>query len=105
MLIDCGAVALGLAAPRLKVAQEGTVHEEDTDPLPIVAGAAPGTVATPTRSLYQTATVGLRGTVPVDWAPLAASPGFVQVLDVTSWPAALLAAPAAKTARRAAVAA
>jgi len=40
----------------------------DTAPLPIASPGAPATVSAPTRSLYQTDSIGLRLRLPVTWA-------------------------------------
>jgi HK97 family phage major capsid protein len=55
--------------PRYSISDQATVHMEDTSPLPIATGAqGSGVLATPTRSLWQTDTIGVRMTWPVCWA-------------------------------------
>ena len=55
-------------APEFDVSDVATIHEEDTAPLPIVTGAqGSGVVASPTRSLWQTASIGVRMMVDMNW--------------------------------------
>jgi hypothetical protein len=55
-------------APEFDVSDVATIHEEDTTPLPIVTGAqGSGVVASPTRSLWQTASIGVRMMVDMNW--------------------------------------
>jgi hypothetical protein len=66
ILVDAGDFVSG-ASDDLKfdISQNATIHEEDTAPLPIVG--AGGAVATPVRSLWQTATLGLRMLQSMTW--------------------------------------
>jgi hypothetical protein len=52
-------------APRVEEARDATVHMENV-PLAIIDGS--GTLAMPTRSLWQTDSIGLRVIYPADWA-------------------------------------
>ena len=45
----------------------GTLHMEDTTPLPIGTVGTPNVIAAPTRSLWQTDTLGLRLTTEMSW--------------------------------------
>jgi len=75
--------ATGMAsAPRFDVSQQATIHMEDTTPLEIVSGTGP-TTADPVRSLWQTASTGIRMILPVSWA--MARTGMVQWIDTTSY--------------------
>jgi hypothetical protein len=80
-IIDSGTVPMGTViamdaadfvsageSPQFSVSDQATVHEEDTAPLPIVSGAAPGTPANPVRSLWQTDSLGLRLILNMNWA-------------------------------------
>lgn len=67
-LLDCADIVFAGGAPRFLASDVASIHEEDTDPLPLVDGA--GTVAKPTRSLYQTYSSALRTVWYVDWAQL-----------------------------------
>jgi HK97 family phage prohead protease/HK97 family phage major capsid protein len=51
---------------RWEVSDQAVLHMEDTTPLQIVSGS-PGTAASPTRSLWQTDTIGLRMIMPLNW--------------------------------------
>ena len=54
--------------PMSDVSDVATIHEEDTAPLPIVTGAqGSGVVASPTRSLWQTASIGVRMMLDMNW--------------------------------------
>ena len=54
--------------PMFDVSDVATIHEEDTAPLPIVTGAqGSGVVASPTRSLWQTASIGVRMMLDMNW--------------------------------------
>jgi len=58
-------------APEFDVSDVATIHEEDTTPLPIVGGTAQppviGSIAAPVRSLWQTASIGVRMMVDMNW--------------------------------------
>lgn len=53
--------------PRFEVSDQAVLHMEDTTPLQIGTGGSPATVAAPTRSLWQTDTIGLRMIMPMNW--------------------------------------
>ena len=57
--------------PMFDVSDVATIHEEDTAPLPIVGGTvqppAIGSVAAPVRSLWQTASIGVRLVLDMNW--------------------------------------
>jgi HK97 family phage major capsid protein/HK97 family phage prohead protease len=74
------ATALG-DAPEFDISEQATVHMEDTTPLELVSAA--GTVADPTRSFFQTATIGVRMLMDVSWKMRRT--GMVQWIDGTSW--------------------
>ena len=75
------ATALG-DAPEFDVSEQATIHMEDTTPLEIVSGTGP-TTADPVRSLWQTATIGIRMLMDVSWKMRRS--GMVQWIDGTSW--------------------
>jgi hypothetical protein len=55
--------------PRFDVSDQATLHFEDTTPLQLTTGAQGSAVAaTPTRSLFQTDSLGLRLLLPMNWA-------------------------------------
>jgi HK97 family phage prohead protease/HK97 family phage major capsid protein len=68
--------------PRFDVSQQAVIHMEDTTPLEIVSGTGP-TTADPVRSLWQTASTGIRMILPVSWT--MARTGMVQWIDTTSY--------------------
>jgi HK97 family phage major capsid protein len=54
--------------PEFDVSDVATIHEEDTTPLPLVTGAqGSGVVASPMRSLWQTASIGVRMMLDMNW--------------------------------------
>jgi len=55
-------------APEFDVSDVATIHEEDTTPLPIGTVGSPATVAAPTRSLWQTASIGIRMLLDMNWS-------------------------------------
>jgi HK97 family phage major capsid protein/HK97 family phage prohead protease len=65
--------------PEYDVSDQATIHEEDTNPLPIVAG----TPASPVRSLWQTATIGVRMLLDMNWAMRRA--GMVAYIEDVEW--------------------
>lgn len=68
--------------PQFDVSNQATIHMEDTTPLEIVSGTGP-TTADPVRSLWQTASVGVRMLLDVSWTMRRT--GMVQWIDGTSW--------------------
>jgi len=68
-----------MEAPRIESSIEAIVHM-DTAPAEIGAG---GVVAAPTRSLWQTNSVGLRMITPVSWGLRA--PGAVAWMSGVNW--------------------
>lgn len=82
-LIDAASIAFGGAAPVFSDTSVGTLHEE-SDPsavAPIVSGA--GALAAPTRELYQTACVAVRGLWSFDWSVFRV--GAVQTITGVAW--------------------
>lgn len=75
------ATALG-DAPEFDVSEQATIHMEDTTPLEIVSGTGP-TTADPVRSLWQTASIGVRMLMDVSWKMRRS--GMVQWIDGTSY--------------------
>jgi HK97 family phage prohead protease len=68
ILIDAADfVSVGGDAPRFEISDQATIHEEDTNPLPLVGPGSPGTVAAPQRSLFQTDSLALRLVLPLNW--------------------------------------
>jgi hypothetical protein len=74
-----GLVIAGRAVQELLVSEEATLHMEDTTPLPL----NDGTAATPVRSLFQTASIGIRLLWQIDWG--MTRPGLVTALDEVNW--------------------
>ncbi|MEY9466304.1 HK97 family phage prohead protease/HK97 family phage major capsid protein [Bradyrhizobium ottawaense] len=75
------ATALG-EEPEFDVSEQATIHMEDTTPLEIVSGTGP-TTADPVRSLWQTASIGVRMLWDISWKMRRA--GMVQWINGTSW--------------------
>jgi HK97 family phage prohead protease/HK97 family phage major capsid protein len=75
------ATALG-DAPEFDVSEQATIHMEDTTPLEIVSGTGP-TTADPVRSLWQTASIGVRMLMDVSWKMRRT--GMVQWINGTSY--------------------
>lgn len=75
------ATALG-DAPEFDVSEQATIHMEDASPLEIVSGTGP-TTADPVRSLWQTASIGVRMIQDVSWKMRRS--GMVQWIDGVSW--------------------
>lgn len=69
--------------PEFEMSNEATLHMEDSAPLAIGTAGSPATVAAPVRSLFQTATMGLRMLMDVSWA--LRRPGSVQWIDGVTW--------------------
>lgn len=69
--------------PEFEMSNEATLHMEDSAPLAIGTAGSPATVAAPVRSLFQTATMGLRMLMDVSWS--LRRPGSVQWIDGVSW--------------------
>lgn len=69
-------------APEFDISEQATIHMEDTTPLEIVSGTGP-TTADPVRSLWQTASVGVRMLMDVSWG--MARTGMVQWIDTTTY--------------------
>jgi hypothetical protein len=80
--------------PQFDVNDNATIHEEDTTPLPITAGAGPNPVAVaniaaPVRSLWQTYSAAIRMILPMNWIMTrnggGAGFGFVAVVTGITW--------------------
>jgi HK97 family phage major capsid protein len=69
--------------PRFLVSDQATLHMEDTTPLAIGTVGSPNTVAAPTRSLYQTDSIGIRLSVHVTWAMVRTD--MVQTIAAVTW--------------------
>lgn len=69
--------------PEFEMSNEATLHLEDTTPLQIGTTGSPATVAAPTRSLFQTATIAIRMLLDISWA--MRRPGMVQTITGVSW--------------------
>lgn len=84
LLVDGAGVFMAGGTPEFDMSTEATLHEENTAPLPIATGAAgAGVVATPTRSLWQTNSAGLRMLEELSWDELRT--GAVQQLTGVAW--------------------
>ena len=71
------------AVPEFNTSDEMVIHMEDTAPAQIVGPPGPATVATPTRSLWQTDCLALRLILRCGWGVRAA--GHVQFISGTTW--------------------
>ena len=73
--------------PEFDVSDVATIHEEDTTPLPIVGGVVQppliASVAAPVRSLWQTASVGVRMMMDMNWA--MRRPNMVSWMTGVTW--------------------
>jgi HK97 family phage prohead protease/HK97 family phage major capsid protein len=69
--------------PRFEVSDQAVLHMEDTTPLAIGSAGTPNVVAAPTRSLWQTDTIGIRMILPLNW--VMRRTGSVQVVNTVSW--------------------
>lgn len=69
--------------PRYSISDQATIHMEDTTPLPIGTVGTPTVVAAPTRSLWQTDSIGVRMTWPISWAMRRA--GMVAFMSAVTW--------------------
>ncbi|QIG97764.1 phage major capsid protein [Bradyrhizobium sp. 6(2017)] len=76
-------VSVGGDAPRFELSDQATLHMEDTAPLDIVSGAAPGTPANPVKSMFQTDSIALRLILPINWT--IRRPGVVSVVNGVTW--------------------
>jgi hypothetical protein len=69
-------------AVRFETSKEATIHLEDTSPLAIGTPGSPNTVASPTRSLFQTDCIAFKLLLEVSWG-LRASNAVAWVSSVT----------------------
>lgn len=69
--------------PEFDVSDQATLHMEDTTPLPIVSGGGTPTTASPVRSLWQTASIGVRMIWDINWAMRRA--GMVAKVEAVTW--------------------
>ena len=85
MLVDAADFASATGdVPAFDVSDVATLHMEDTAPLPLVTGAqGSGVVASPMRSLWQTASVGVRMIQDLSWGMRRA--GMVSVITGVAW--------------------
>jgi hypothetical protein len=77
-----GMVTVSDGAPQISASRDATVHMEGATPQPI--SGSPGVVASPTRSLWQTRSVGLKVRFALNWAlrdPLAVA----YMTGITAW--------------------
>ena len=81
IMVDAAAFASALGAPDFSTDENPVIHEESAAPLPI--GTPPTTVAAPSRSLRQTACIGLRTLVDCDW--LLRRTGAVATITGVTW--------------------
>jgi hypothetical protein len=70
-------------APRIDVSKTTVLHEEDTAPTALSAVGTPNMIAAPTRSLWQTDTIGLRLRMEISWG-LRSSTGIAW-MPSTTW--------------------
>jgi hypothetical protein len=82
-LIDAADLVSASGPPAFSVSDSATVHMEDTNPLAIGTVGTPNTVAAPTRSFWQTDTLGIRMIMQMNWA--LRRTGMVQYITGTTW--------------------
>lgn len=85
VLVDAAFFASALGdTPAFDVSDVATLHMESETPLPIVSGPqVTPVVASPVRSLWQTASVGVRMIQDVSWGMLR--PGMIQQITGVDW--------------------
>lgn len=69
--------------PEFDVSDQATLHMEDTTPLPIVGSGGTPVTASPVRSLWQTASIGVRMIWDINWAMRRA--GMVAAVAAVTW--------------------
>jgi len=77
-----GLVTASDGAPDITSSRDATVHMEDTSPQPI--SGSPGVVASPTRSLFQTRSVGIKVRFALNWA-LRDAAAVAWMTGITAW--------------------
>ena len=83
-LVDASEIDFAGGMPEFLGTDVATIHEEDTTPLPLAAGAqGSAVVATPARSLFQTNSAAIRAVWELDW--LVMRSGAVQQLTAVAW--------------------
>lgn len=70
--------------PRFEVSREATLHMEDTTPLALSASGTPNVPAAPSRSLFQTDSVGAKIILEASWIRRSDS-GVAWVTNATGW--------------------
>lgn len=85
ILIDADSFASALGdTPAFDVSDVATLHMESATPLPIVGGTVPAPApAVPVRSLWQTASIGVRMMQDLSWGMLRS--GHVYVISGVDW--------------------
>jgi hypothetical protein len=83
--VDAAAFVSAMGGLDFEVSQSATLHMEDNvaNVLPISSVGTPNTVAAPVRSLFQTASIGLRTLMDCDWALRRSS--AVAFISGTTW--------------------
>ncbi|MBR0823750.1 phage major capsid protein [Bradyrhizobium liaoningense] len=66
--VDAASFASVLGPPDLLSSEESVIHEVDAATQPIGSVGSPAVVAAPSRSLFQTAAIGLRVLIDANWA-------------------------------------
>ncbi len=74
--VDAAGVAAALGAERVSTSNASTFHEDDDPPALSVAGS-PNTIAAPTRSLFQTDSLGARIIAPISWVARSGAVAFM----------------------------
>lgn len=69
--------------PEFEASEQAVIHAEDTSPAQISTAGSPPTLAHPTVSMFQTASIALRMLLDVTWA--MRRPGMVQWMDNVDW--------------------
>ncbi|MDP2410366.1 MAG: phage major capsid protein [Pseudolabrys sp.] len=69
--------------PEFEVSTQATIHMEDTTPVAIGTAGSPNVVAAPTRSFFQTDSMGVRMVMDVSWK--MGRTGMVQWINGTTW--------------------
>jgi hypothetical protein len=72
IMVDAAAFASIVGTIEILASEEAVIHEENTAPLALIGGTAQppvlGSIAAPSRSLYQTASLALRSILDINWA-------------------------------------
>lgn len=84
IMVDAEDFVAVAGSPEFRVSEDTVLHMEDTTPLNIATGAqGSGVLATPSQSMFQTASIALRMILEITWAMRRT--GMVQWMTGASW--------------------